>query len=1371
VIATDTSSPYSATLDSTTLANGSATLTAVATDAAGNQGTATRSVTVSNVAPPTPDVTVPTVSFSSPANNATVNGAVTISASASDDVGVSSVQFKIGSTVIATDSSSPYSTSFDSTTLANGAYTLTVVATDAAGNQGTATRAITISNVAAPVLPAVKITIIGSSTPAGKNLTPAEGHGGTGIQFSWPNRLAAQLAIDRPGSTIVNLAVSGYSTFEALPTGTPTASGRPAVDPAKNITAAIATNPNAIIVSFANTSYPVAESIANFLTIHAAASAAGIPVWVSGPQPNVLDDSATVAMKQDFQNRLAAAFGSRAFNFLTPLALSNGAGNPALILDDNQHPNENGHLALYNVVYAANIPGNLTVQSATPPSSTPTPTPTPTSTPSALPISDNFNDNSLNTSIWTVSNPVGTVTETGGKLAFAVPTGSNGDWWTSNKNAPIASTALPSGDLEVTAKLETGNFILATHAGIALWTDRNNFYLFGRRRNGIDSRNGLTVDRVVNNGSGGSDLCVNSMTTLPAYLRIKRTGTTYDFQYSTDGSTWTLLCSESAFGFTPDKAGLFLKKWQTGTGDVTATFDDFSITAPSASPTPPPADVTAPTVSFTAPASGATVSGTATISANASDAVGVSSVQFKVGSTIIATDTTSPYSTTFDSTAFANGSATLSAVAVDAAGNVGTATQIVTISNGVAPSPDVTAPIVSFTAPSSGATLSGTATVTANASDAVGVSSVQFKVGSTIIATDTTSPYSATFDTTAYANGSVTLTAVAVDAAGNVGTATQNVTVSNTQSQPVQAALNCFTNNSGGSAMNLNLTTNRVTGVAPLSVFFDTAGTTSPASTNVFHDIAYCWDFGDVNAGGFFLTNNKTKNRAYGPVAAHVFETPGTYTVTVNARDAQGNVAGRTVQIVVTNPDTVYTNTTVCLSASGDFNGCPSGATQLTGASIGALSSQITSGKRRLLLRRGETFTGQLRIDAFGPGTVGAYGPSTGSFGMGNRPIVNPGGGPAFVFSDQDVAPTYPTDWRIMDIDVDGQSNGSSKGVTVEGKTANVLLLRFRANYTLGGVIAGDSIINYWNSKGNTGHDMIDGLTIVDSETSHAVNGGNLMYLAAYKLAIMGTQMHDSANGEHVLRTPFIGNGVIQNNNMGEPRTDKHIIKMHNSGFALSGITYQKYTERVVVSDNLFQANNEDWSMVVGPQNGMTDERVRDVLVERNQFLTVPGSAKPQVQLVIWAQDITVRDNIFKGVRRDCVSISRVGLEPPPARVKLIHNTCYSTGPETHLVAVGGKTEMHAMNNLIIGAQAAVDYSSGIANLTTNLNNLTFNTPQAAGIVSTSPTSAPTDFALVAGSGAISAGSALYATPWDFNSNPRAFGTGAPAPDVGAWDF
>src|SRR5207244_4322558 len=109
---------------------GTHVLTAVARDAAGNVATST-AVTVTVV----PDSTPPTASLTAPADGATVVGTVTISASASDDIGVAGVQFLLdGANLGAEDTNSPYSVTWDTATATPGAHTLTAVARDAAGN-------------------------------------------------------------------------------------------------------------------------------------------------------------------------------------------------------------------------------------------------------------------------------------------------------------------------------------------------------------------------------------------------------------------------------------------------------------------------------------------------------------------------------------------------------------------------------------------------------------------------------------------------------------------------------------------------------------------------------------------------------------------------------------------------------------------------------------------------------------------------------------------------------------------------------------------------------------------------------------------------------------------------------------------------------------------------------------------------------------------------------------------------------------------------------------------------------------------------------------------------------------------------------------
>jgi Bacterial Ig domain len=95
-------------------------------------------------------------------------------------------------------------------------------------------------------------------------------------------------------------------------------------------------------------------------------------------------------------------------------------------------------------------------------------------------------------------------------------------------------------------------------------------------------------------------------------------------------------------------------------------------------PPPPSGDTTPPSVEVTAPTAGAIVWGTTTVSARASDDVGVVGVQFLVdGANLGAEDTTEPFSTAWDTTAGASGSHALTAAARDAAGNRTTSNAVV----------------------------------------------------------------------------------------------------------------------------------------------------------------------------------------------------------------------------------------------------------------------------------------------------------------------------------------------------------------------------------------------------------------------------------------------------------------------------------------------------------------------------------------------------------------------------------------------------------------------------------------------------------------------------------------------------------------------
>lgn len=105
----------------------------------------------------TMDTSAPTVAITSPSTGASVKGLVTVGVSAADDIGVAKVQLEANGTLIATDITAPYSFSWDSSSVTDGAATLRVYAYDAAGNYSSATTSVTVANTADTTAPAASI--------------------------------------------------------------------------------------------------------------------------------------------------------------------------------------------------------------------------------------------------------------------------------------------------------------------------------------------------------------------------------------------------------------------------------------------------------------------------------------------------------------------------------------------------------------------------------------------------------------------------------------------------------------------------------------------------------------------------------------------------------------------------------------------------------------------------------------------------------------------------------------------------------------------------------------------------------------------------------------------------------------------------------------------------------------------------------------------------------------------------------------------------------------------------------------------------------------------------------------------------------------
>lgn len=195
-------------------------------------------------------------------------------------------------------------------------------------------------------------------------------------------------------------------------------------------------------------------------------------------------------------------------------------------------------------------------------------------------------------------------------------------------------------------------------------------------------------------------------------------------------------------------------------------------------------DTAAPTASVVSPTGGSTVKGVVTVDIGATDNVGVSRVELLINGSKIASDTTAPYAFSWDSTNLVDGDAKITAQAYDAAGNSASHSVTVTVANNetvteqpvtsggedpVVTDTDTTAPRATIGNPTDGSKVNGHVSVTASASDDVGVTSLRLLIDGKVVATAKNSNLSYRWRAKDASVGTHTITVEAFDAANNVG--------------------------------------------------------------------------------------------------------------------------------------------------------------------------------------------------------------------------------------------------------------------------------------------------------------------------------------------------------------------------------------------------------------------------------------------------------------------------------------------------------------------------------------------------------------------------------------------------------------------------
>jgi RHS repeat-associated protein len=188
-----------------------------------------------------------------------------------------------------------------------------------------------------------------------------------------------------------------------------------------------------------------------------------------------------------------------------------------------------------------------------------------------------------------------------------------------------------------------------------------------------------------------------------------------------------------------------------------------------------PSDETAPFVTLNAP-SQALAGSQVTVTALATDNVGVVRVQFLVNGADPTDDETPPYERVLVIPAGATPGTTFTvrAIASDLAGNTGAREAVIT----VAATPDTTDPTIALNAPPH-ASPSATVRLAATAADNVGVASVTFLAGGQTIATVTQPPYEATYTIPANAavGSTIAIVARAADLSGHTAQDSADITI------------------------------------------------------------------------------------------------------------------------------------------------------------------------------------------------------------------------------------------------------------------------------------------------------------------------------------------------------------------------------------------------------------------------------------------------------------------------------------------------------------------------------------------------------------------------------------------------------------------
>ncbi len=875
LVATDDRAPYVLSWESRPTPNGSHALTARAYDVAGNVSTSSPvNVFVNN------DHTPPDVSFLSPANGATVNQTITLEASASDDRGVTRVEFYVDGELVGSRTAPPYSINWNSRTVSNGPHVLSATAQDAVGNVSLQSSvSVNVDNDWIPpetaiTAPASGATLSGSVTI---QATASDDREVARVEF-FVDGLWVDTDTTAPYS-------GGWNTKEFL-NGSHVLTSV-AYDAAEQATTSLPVtvvtyNPGVARYD-PDLGAPRCDAFTSQCdTLHLTRGRGS-----SGPEqnaPNTLDGCPDGSSGGGFHTvesidriRLYSVDGK-------PLA----AGKRARITVNVWAYNRGYAVDALDLYYAADAtqPEWTFITTVYLPYELPYPAAQTLSAEYTLPPGS-LQAVRANFRVLGSRSPCSTgVFDDRDDLVFSVDSAPP----TAEITSPT-SGATVSGTVRITASA-------SDNAGVTSVEFYDGFTKIGTStsppyerywdtRGGPNGSRTLTVRAIDAAGNVGNSQPVtvtveNDVTPPVVSLTAPSPGATVVGAVAlsvdaTDDRGVTRVDYFSSSGLIGSRYSWpFDSVWNTaaepvGQNTLRAVAYDAAgnVASSEAVVVTVSRDATPPSVSITTPASGATLTGTVTISANATDDLSVSKVEFFLDDTLLWSDTASPYSYSLNTRNVANGSYTLIARATDSYGNVGTSTEVsVTIDN------DFTAPTASITYPANGATVRGTGVqIQVSAIDDRSMHRVEYFVDGVSVGTDSSPPYVYFWNSKTVSNGTHTLSVVARDTAGNLGaSAPITVTVDNDYTAPTVAITSPANSASVDGLVSIEADATDNLWVTKVEFFLD--GTLLVSDTSAPYGVS--WDSSQ--------------------------EASGSYTLTAKAYDAENNVATSSVTVTVDQP-------------------------------------------------------------------------------------------------------------------------------------------------------------------------------------------------------------------------------------------------------------------------------------------------------------------------------------------------------------------------------------------------------------------------------------------------------------------------------------